>query len=104
MRGANITRATGSEGVVDAAEDRHLAATVAHIDVTHDIWGSHAAKPEPDGGVHVGPRVAPAVGEHLAGVDERRGLQTHASAERVEAGDAGAQLRAGGDPVLVYVA
>src|SRR5262249_38472501 len=104
VRSATITRAgaQASEGIVDAAEDRHLAATVAHIDITHHVRAGDAAHTEPNGGVHIGIPIATRVGKHLAGVDKGRGLQAHMCSESAEAEDSGARLRARGPYVLVH--
>src|SRR5207302_11165545 len=102
-RGSSAAATRDSRRIVEAAEHRRLAAGKPDIHVADDEGTRHPAHAEPNRRVHVREGTAAEGGTHLAGIEERRQLETHSSAERVEARHARAQLRAAGEHVAVHV-
>src|SRR5215469_8386822 len=86
VRSATITRAGGSEGIVDAAEDRGPAVTEAEIDVTDDVGTGDTANAKPCSRVQLRDGTRTCAAKDLAGIHERSDLQAHAGAKGVEAG------------------
>src|SRR5947209_2670494 len=93
-RGSSAAATRDSERIIEAAERRRLTAGKPDIHVADDEGTRHAAHSEPYRRVQVREGTAAEGGKHLAGIEERRQLETHARAEGVEARHARAQLRA----------